>query len=517
MQRRSAHLLWATVLLAGCTDAGLHPANYTARLTGTYCTNTSDTYGVPVKILLVIDTSESMKVNDPGGKRGQAAGDLITKFGNDENVTFGFVQFNTAATQVTTEGFTRDPAVLAAGLNELNRQEGFTGYIAALTAAETMIVSDLAKVQKEIAAAKEAGLDTRLMRPYYFVVFLSDGIPRLPGGAVQTNEEIRWWAERITSLATEASGVTLHTAFLGASDDRDRANAEALLKQMAVEGGGTYTSFERGDAIDFSGFNFTVVRRYDKKQFIVYNRNAVLDKDEHTALPDSDGDGLSDLEEEERLGTNPLSIDTDDDGCSDMFEVIAGSDPLQGPCACGGLEHKDSDNDGVSDCEETSFGWDPRRFDTDVDMFPDALEMRFRMNGKDPMDVGSDADYDKVLSGDEILQGSNPKRADSELHEEYGYRYDVASKRNGQAQICYDFALDNVTLTRTKAFGTRPEDTNEVVFEVIESPEDAPDKTFELRRYVMQVKYEGKSQVSIVGPSESDFQLISRMDINQTH
>jgi hypothetical protein len=516
MLRRPANLLLATVLLAGCTDAGLLPANYVAKLEGTYCTNTSDTYGVPVRILLVIDTSESMKLNDPGGKRGQAAGDLITKFGNDENVSFGFVQFNTGATEVTKNGFTRDPVELAAGLNELNKQEGFTNYIGALGAAQLMVHDDLVKVEKDIAAAELAGQDTRFMRPYYFVVFLSDGIPRQQGGKVQTNDEIAFCVRDLKNLPPEATGLTLHTAFLGSSDDAARPQAEVLLRQMASDGGGTYTSFERGDQIDFSGFNFKVVRRYDIKQFIVYNRNALLDKDEHTAVPDSDGDGLSDILEA-KLGTDPLNPDTDGDGCSDMFEYATGSNPLQGPCVCSAQERKDTDNDGVTDCEETSLGWEPNRFDTDVDLFPDGLEFRFQTNGKDPGDVNRDEDLDNVLTGNEIRQGTDPRKDDRDLREEYAYRYRLDPVKRGQGQICYSFSVDNVTLTRTKAFGLRPEDTNEVVFEYIESPLDAPEKTFELRRYVMQVKYEGKAHVSLVGPSEKDFQLISKMDINQAH
>jgi hypothetical protein len=512
MQRRPAHLLLATVLLAGCTDASLLPANYVAKLSGEYCTNTSDTYGVPVRIVLIIDTSASMKENDPGGNRGVAAGDLISKFGGDQNVEFGFVQFNTAATTVT-KGFTRDPVELASGLNELNKMEGFTNYIGALTAAQTLITSDLAEVRKEIAAAAQAGLDTRFMRPYYFVVFLSDGIPRMPGGVLQDNDEIRWWAEELTNLPTEASGLTLHTAFLGAANDAQRTDAEALLKQMASVGGGSYTSFERGDQVDFSAFNFTVVRRYNIKKFVVYNRNAVLDKDERTAVADSDGDGLSDIKEA-TLGTDPLNSDTDGDGCSDGFEVTVGEDPLQGPCACGNSDRKDTDNDGVTDCEETYLGWDPKRFDTDGDLLPDALELRFHTNAKDPRDAKNDLDFDGVSSEEEIERGTDPTVNDKDLHEEYAYRYDVERAQRAAAQICYSFAINNVTLTQTLALGSRAAGTNDVVFEFIESPEDAPEKVFELRRFVMPVQFEGKAQVSIIGPSGSDYKLISRMDLN---
>ena len=65
-------------------------------------------------------------------------------------------------------------------------------------------------------------------------------------------------------------------------------------------------------------------------------------------VEDSDGDGLSDLLEEQ-LGTNPLEADTDGDGLSDGDEVSAGLDPLD----------DDTDGDGLPDGEEMSGGGDP--------------------------------------------------------------------------------------------------------------------------------------------------------------
>ena len=42
---------------------------------------------------------------------------------------------------------------------------------------------------------------------------------------------------------------------------------------------------------------------------------------------DSDGDGLSDVEER-RLGTNPYNKDTDGDGIDDLMEIKQGSNPV---------------------------------------------------------------------------------------------------------------------------------------------------------------------------------------------
>lgn len=65
--------------------------------------------------------------------------------------------------------------------------------------------------------------------------------------------------------------------------------------------------------------------------------------------PDSDGDGLTDLQEEQ-LGTDPNNPDTDGDGLTDYEEVVLyGTDPL----------NPDTDGDGFSDGEEVRAGYNP--------------------------------------------------------------------------------------------------------------------------------------------------------------
>lgn len=67
------------------------------------------------------------------------------------------------------------------------------------------------------------------------------------------------------------------------------------------------------------------------------------------AVGDTDGDGLSDVEEA-TLGTDPADADTDDDGLADGEEVDeTGTDPLDG----------DTDDGGVIDGDELAVGTDP--------------------------------------------------------------------------------------------------------------------------------------------------------------
>ncbi len=89
-------------------------------------------------------------------------------------------------------------------------------------------------------------------------------------------------------------------------------------------------------ATDSDGDGLTNLQEYQRRT------------DPHNA--DSDGDGLSDSQEV-ALGTNPLNADTDGDGLSDYAEVTAPfpSNPLKA----------DSDNDGVNDRDESARGTDP--------------------------------------------------------------------------------------------------------------------------------------------------------------
>ncbi|XOV79458.1 MAG: fibronectin type III domain-containing protein [Aestuariibacter sp.] len=64
---------------------------------------------------------------------------------------------------------------------------------------------------------------------------------------------------------------------------------------------------------------------------------------------DSDGDGLTNSEEEE-IGSNPYVVDTDGDGLTDAEENELGTSPL----------FADTDGDGIGDAEEVLAGTDPR-------------------------------------------------------------------------------------------------------------------------------------------------------------
>ncbi len=498
------------VSAVACTDVELTLAGFPVVAEGLYCTESASTYDLPIRILLVIDTSRSMELNDPQGYRGHAAAELVTTYASADNVSFAFVGFNTGAVALT-PGFTNDPAVLGAALAQLNTMEGFTNYLDALAMADTMVTNDLAEVAAAIAAAEAAGESVRFLRPWYFVVFLSDGIPRMPGGVLQDTDQILWRVEQLVDVPAEAAGLTLHTAFLGASNDEQRPAAELLLSKMAEVGGGSYTSFEAGEEIDFTVFSFAVKRLFDVKQLLVYNRTAVL-----TPLgwqADSDGDAIADVAELE-LGTDPLAEDSDGDGCRDGFELRAGLDPtVAAYCPCAEQGEPDSDADGLLDCEELFLGYDAERFDTDGDLFPDGLELRVGTNGADGDDWKEDLDFDGVASGAEIRQGTDPVRADADSHARHAYRFAVERVSTlGEAETCYQVQVTNLPTARTAGTAHHQEGINQLVFQMIESPEDAAETVFTLRQLVVDIAFTRMHPPTVAIDPER-FVTISRQEL----
>ena len=97
---------------------------------------------------------------------------------------------------------------------------------------------------------------------------------------------------------------------------------------------------------------------------------------------DTDGDGLTDLEEYE-IGTDPFDPDSDDDFLPDGWEIENGLDPSDATGNNG--QNGDHDGDGVSNQQEFE-------------------------NGSDPQ--SGDSDGDGVNDGDEIDQGSDPNNGD---------------------------------------------------------------------------------------------------------
>ena len=119
-----------------------------------------------------------------------------------------------------------------------------------------------------------------------------------------------------------------------------------------------------------------------------------------TALADSDGDGMSRWFEElygfSDTTAADASLDSDNDGRSNLAEFLAGTNPTD----------LDSDNDGLTDSQEVSLGTNPLNPDTDGDGLTDGTE-----TATSPL--LADTDGDTYPDNIELEQGSSPTSAAS--------------------------------------------------------------------------------------------------------
>jgi alpha-tubulin suppressor-like RCC1 family protein/Ca2+-binding RTX toxin-like protein len=120
---------------------------------------------------------------------------------------------------------------------------------------------------------------------------------------------------------------------------------------------------------------------------------------------DTDGDGLSDAEEQtpgtDGYITDPLVADTDGDGIDDSTEAFFKIDPTKDSHLV------DSDGDGLIDYEEVTAGadgyiTDPRNADTDGDGLSDCDEYRYHTNP-----LVADTDGDGLSDGEESVAGKD--------------------------------------------------------------------------------------------------------------
>jgi hypothetical protein len=117
---------------------------------------------------------------------------------------------------------------------------------------------------------------------------------------------------------------------------------------------------------------------------------------------DSDGDGLTDRQEEETYNTDPNNPDTDGDSLNDGEEVNTyGTDP----------NSADTDKDNLTDSQEiNTYKTDPNIADTDNDALSDGEEVQ--IYGTDPL--SRDTDNDGMDDGEEVTEGRDPLIKDGE-------------------------------------------------------------------------------------------------------
>jgi hypothetical protein len=123
-------------------------------------------------------------------------------------------------------------------------------------------------------------------------------------------------------------------------------------------------------------------------------------------LADTDTDGLTDGVEINKYWTLPLVSDTDGDGYLDGVEVRLKTDPLEASSHPdpNNPANNDLDADGLSNQEEREYGTDPQRVDSDFDGLNDGAEIKDYFT--DP--TLADTDGDGIWDGEEVKEGTDP-------------------------------------------------------------------------------------------------------------
>jgi len=253
-----------------------------------------------------------------------------------------------------------------------------------------------------------------------------------------------------------------------------------------------------------------------------YASNQVAAETGTSLVLDSDGDGLTDAQEE-ALGTCaafsakcPTPWDSDGDGYSDFLEVqyrTSGFDPLDKtkpatPCLTPGI---DGDGDGLMDCEEAFLGTSPQNVDTDGDFLPDLLEVRHGMNPLDPTDAFGDINRDGILNEAEIKAGLSPTAQVSPTERAYAFAYDFNALPSvgGSSGTCYNFSVDHLRLLTPPATPNTVQGYNRVYYDVLETQVDSATDLATMRRACVDVLYiDGKVKVPLTGSvtlADSDF------------
>lgn len=462
--RTALVLVWAIAAFA-CADVELRslprPREVIA-LNGEFCTGEPYDTARNLRVLFVVDSSSSMRFNDPNDLLVAAIEHITQRYANQPNITFAIIRWGSS--RVVRENldyeptgsdpplFTNDATKLAAmytrmrqppTVNPLKYLDG-TNFLMALGAAGDYLVADIAKNPNETLTSR------------YIIQFVTDGMPQSATDdplitrrtilSEVDNLAMRYAAR--TDVVSIAQDVVAPPEFLG------------LLPAMARSGGGTYTQLTGPGGLDAT-FDTTLSNgsnlvEYQLGTAFAWNRQSrVMTLGGVTGVyVDSDGDGLVDAQENE-LGTNSRAEDSDGDGLTDLFEVRAkgGYDPTaKNVYQLGPDGGADPDGDGLNTFQELQLGTLPDSPDTDRDGVPDDLELAA---GTDPViaDDTADPDNDQVMSAKEIFEHTDPASVETtELRTQAAYRWKPAELlRTEQGVRCYGFDVENVGLGASAA------------------------------------------------------------------
>ncbi|MCY1016511.1 calcium-binding protein [Pyxidicoccus sp. MSG2] len=475
---RSAWLL-VPVLLLSCSDAGLYALDGRgphgkdrASFSGNVCVPLAGGDAFPTKVLFAIEGGDGVEA-EMVGYATDGLSTLTSRF-SGPFVKFGLVAYHTVATGLL-GGFSDASEFQATLPRYASYQEsGPVSVRASLRLAKTLLSGDM-----------QTSCRGEVARTRYMVVVIVRTGDRTCARARDNDDFGVGLDSRCLALSTTA------TCGPAGSPSRDACDAscgsceltavtgeiKALAEQFGAGEVVVQPIYVRGTApdpltrqlvaaiasaggtepieVDFAGLpgaltSIKYAARANSlklKRFIAFNRNVVVRAGQ--VLPDSDGDGLPDGDED-ALGTDALVLDSDQDGLMDGLEVRMGLDPLVPNVINGCNLSLDEDGDRLNTCEERVLGTDPCIGDTDGDALPDLVELLSMTNPLVPEDL-LDSDRDGITNVAEVEAHGDPLSADLDFHVERGYGYNlVQSEPSADGRTCYATRAENITVVPTR-------------------------------------------------------------------
>jgi hypothetical protein len=518
----------ALAVIVACTDSYLYdprretqvPLDRAISFEGRFCTVGSNEVVRPIKLVVAMDASQSMRVSDPDGTRATALVELIENLPTDPEVYIAVVLFAGSTTAFLTQAPGNPPQdgfVQVASLDDNARRRlteqlltfrnpdnspnrDSTDFVKPLADIYSLINTDIARSRLEPDGQQA------LAQARYSVIFLSDGRPTndqddelLQGDAVVRIRQLRDLVEDVRVNTVHVFNPTQPVSSVcDLSGDGGcplliiNQNADRL-ERMAVLGGGNFRDFRNNEPINFLDFRFGQVRRsFIVKEVVATNFSAPPGSPADEA--DTDGDGLTDAREAE-VRSDPNRMDTDGDGFSDGVEVYfreRGVDfnPIQVALPDGGgldrgcppvLRAEDSDCDRLLDCDEQFIGTNAALADSDRDGVPDGIEWRGGTQGSSN-DLDEDPDSDGLTSRAELRLHTRPLEVDTSNLSVDGYRYtfEAEGPPDEDGRQCYRLKVENVLLAPTQADANdagvveRGAGFNDVALSVAMVPADDP-------------------------------------------
>jgi hypothetical protein len=507
--------------VAGCTNASVYLSNGSgleqgdrAHFSGMVCAPVPSGDSFPVKVLFALEGGAPQVTPDVEASLVAAMTTLSNRVASGNSISYALMAFHTTATALSGTFTAATPFQTAVDTFSAFQQSGPVNLISPLELAETILSGDMATACKG-----------QLARTRYVVVMAFTSPDESCNNAVFNNivdptgcggdggmPPANCTACRL-NVATLALKALVQTYGAGEVDVlpvyyRPQGTmpdpvAQADAQGIAQSAGSTALVTDTGslqndiENLDYSSLQKPLVLR----NIFAWNINSIARAGNQYV--DTDGDGLSDDDEVNIYGTDPLKYDSNCNGLGDGVEVRMGTDPLpvslpDGGQGCGAVlkncdPSMDTDGDRLNDCEELLLGTDACQSDTDGDGFTDLVET---LRGTDPLVAEGikDTDRDGYTNVQELSDHTDPLAIDLTFRSERAYWTtwsDAPPTADGRA--CYNFEIGNVSLVATQAlpnppFADIPAGTNNIYLYVTMGFSDgSPGEVGEL--YIQQIQF----------------------------